>query len=293
MAHRLPHKHCAINCWLKKQKQKQKQKKHLSCSVVSIYPAIILCMFCHVKFPLSYCTSVVCQTVLSIPGYKLLIYKFKKKKLCCAIVSDERENASLLEIYLCCSEDKGDEKRQHRPCLIMIIANVSVWPPLKNSTPNWGRSIWEWWWPEVSHRGLEKCLLPLDAHICLHYFNQVFIYLVNFNQKESERNWKNQKKNILGERFFLAMMHDWTLSRNDTVITHFHLAHFLWCHRVSPTLTGTDISDGLSISVYKSGQVESFAQIGHDCWLQKAMTATATSHDWSKLQLIITGLVIW
>jgi len=46
-------------------------------------------------------------------------------------------------------------------------------------------------------------------------------------------------------------------------------------------------------SVYKSGQVGLFAQIGHDCWLQKAITATVTSHDWSKLQLIVTGPVIW
>ena len=53
----------------------------------------------------------------------------------------------------------------------------------------------------------------------------------------------------------------------------------------------------LSTSVYRSGQVRSFAQIGHDCnwsndcWLQKAMTVTATGHDWSTLWLIVTGLV--
>jgi len=42
-------------------------------STVSIFPAIILCTFSHVKFPFSYCTSVVHQTVLNTPGYKLLI----------------------------------------------------------------------------------------------------------------------------------------------------------------------------------------------------------------------------
>ena len=35
-------------------------------------------MLCHIKLPLSYCTSVVCQTVLSTLGYKLLILKKKK-----------------------------------------------------------------------------------------------------------------------------------------------------------------------------------------------------------------------
>jgi len=52
---------------------------HLSCSVVSIFPATILCTICHVKLLLSYCILVVRQTVLSTPGYKLV--RKKKKNL--------------------------------------------------------------------------------------------------------------------------------------------------------------------------------------------------------------------
>ena len=53
---------------------------HLSCPADSIFPATILCMLCHIKLLLSYCTFVVRQTVLSTPGYKLLTFKKKKKK---------------------------------------------------------------------------------------------------------------------------------------------------------------------------------------------------------------------
>ena len=60
----------------------------------------------------------------------------------------------------------------------------------------------------------------------------------------------------------------------------------------------SDIHGLCANSVYRSGQVGSFAQIGHDCdwsndcWLQKAMTATTTGHDWSKFRLIITGHLV-
>jgi len=63
-------------------------------------------------------------------------------------------------------------------------------------------------------------------------------------------------------------------------------ASFCWCLESS------------TVSVYRSGQVRSFAQISHDCnwsndcWLQKAMTATVTGHDWSKLRLIMTGHLV-
>ena len=55
---------------------------------------------------------------------------------------------------------------------------------------------------------LKHVLSSVSLSDILYHFDQVFTHLVNFDQKNSERNRKNQKKNILGEQFFLAVMHD-------------------------------------------------------------------------------------